>query len=141
MKAVDAVIGGEGNGGIIDPELHYGRDSLVGVALFLSHLAHKKMKVSELKANYPQYFMAKEKVELTANLNVDAILNQMVTNYSDQEITTIDGVKIDFPENWVHLRKSNTEPIIRIYTEAKTQNEANELAQRFIAELKSIAKS
>ncbi|QSS97121.1 phosphoglucosamine mutase [Psychroflexus sp. ALD_RP9] len=139
MKAVNAVIGGEGNGGIIDPELHYGRDSLVGVALFLSHLAHKKMKVSELKASYPQYFMAKEKVELTADLNVDDILNDLAENYSDHELSTIDGVKIDFSENWVHLRKSNTEPIIRIYTEAKTQNEANELAQRFIKELKTIA--
>ncbi len=139
MKEVNAVIGGEGNGGIIDPVLHYGRDSLVGVALFLSHLAHKKMKVSELRASYPSYFMAKEKIQLTPNLNVDAILEQIQSRYHEEEITTIDGVKIDFSESWVHLRKSNTEPIIRIYTEAKTQQEANEIAKRFIDELNVIA--
>lgn len=141
MKAVNAVIGGEGNGGIIDPELHYGRDSLVGVALFLSHLAHKKMKVSELRKSYPSYFMAKEKVELTPDLDVDALLKLMEDNYKSEEHSTIDGLKIDFPDQWVHLRKSNTEPIIRIYTEAKSQKAADQLAERFINELKSAATS
>ena len=118
MKDTDAVIGGEGNGGIIYPELHYGRDSLVGVALFLTHLAEKKMKVSELRATYPSYFMSKNKIQLTPELDVDAILEAVEAHYKDEEVTTIDGVKIDFAENWVHLRKSNTEPIIRVYTES-----------------------
>jgi phosphomannomutase len=139
MKEVDAVIGGEGNGGVIYPNLHYGRDSLVGVALFLSLLAEKQIKVSELRQTYTSYFMAKEKIELTPDLDVDALLNSIQKKYKDEDITTIDGVKIDFSENWVHLRKSNTEPIVRIYTEAKSQNEANELAQRFIAELKELS--
>ncbi|MDN6279700.1 MAG: phosphoglucosamine mutase [Psychroflexus sp.] len=141
MKEVDAVIGGEGNGGIIDPQLHYGRDSLIGVALFLTHFAEKEMKMSELKASYPQYFMAKEKVQLTPELDVDGILKSIESRYQGEEVTTIDGVKIDFPERWVHLRKSNTEPIIRVYTEAKTQKEADDLAQRFIAELQEIAQA
>ncbi len=139
MKKNKAIIGGEGNGGIIYPELHYGRDSLVGVALFLSLLAEKKMKVSELRASYPDYYMSKKKIQLTPGLDVDGILSEMTTRYADEDIRTIDGVKIDFPENWVHLRKSNTEPIIRIYTEAKSQQEADNLADRFIGEIKEIA--
>ncbi|NBL65145.1 phosphoglucosamine mutase [Flavobacterium sp. NST-5] len=140
MKKNNAIIGGEGNGGIIYPESHYGRDSIVGVALFLTHLANKKMKVSELRASYPQYFMSKNKIELTPQIDVDAILSAMTKKYKNEQITTIDGVKIDFAENWVHLRKSNTEPIIRIYTEAKTQQIADELANRIIEEIKIIAK-
>jgi phosphomannomutase len=139
MKEVSAIVGGEGNGGIIFPELHYGRDSLVGVALFLSLLAEKKMKTSELRATYTSYFMAKKKIELTPDLDVDGILVSMAQKYSHENVNTIDGVKIDFAENWVHLRKSNTEPIIRIYTEAKSQEEASELADRIINEIKAIA--
>lgn len=139
MKKNKVVIGGEGNGGIIYPELHYGRDALVGVALFLSLLAEKQMKVSALKATYPSYFMSKKKIQLTPQLDVDAILSEIKGKYSNEKLTTIDGVKIDFPENWVHLRKSNTEPIIRIYTEAASQQEADELANRFIAEIEAIA--
>jgi len=139
MKKNNAIIGGEGNGGIIYPELHFGRDALVGVALFLSLLAEKKMSVSELRASYPWYFMSKKKIELTPTLDVDAILEAMKKRYSNEDITTIDGVKIDFAENWVHLRKSNTEPIIRIYTEAKSQHEANALADKIIAEIKEVA--
>lgn len=140
MKDTNAVIGGEGNGGIIYPELHYGRDSLVGIALFLSYLAEKNKKVSELRASYPSYFSSKNKIELTPNLDVDAILKSFEATYASEEINTIDGVKIDFPENWVHLRKSNTEPIIRIYAEAKTQKEADALAHKFIDEIKAVAK-
>ena len=121
MKKTNAVIGGEGNGGIIYPELHYGRDSLVGIALFLSFLAEEKVSVSELRKTYTAYFMSKKKIELTPELDVDAILKTMEAKYVSEEINTIDGVKIDFADNWVHLRKSNTEPIIRIYTEAKSQ--------------------
>ena len=139
MKTNNAVIGGEGNGGIIYPELHYGRDSLVGVALFLSLLAEKNMKVSELRNRYPSYFMSKNKIKLTPSLDVDAILNAIELRFANENITTIDGVKIDFAENWVHLRKSNTEPIIRIYTEAKSQVEADELANKMIKEIKGIA--
>ena len=139
MKKNNAIIGGEGNGGIIYPELHYGRDSLVGVALFLSLLAEKNMKVSKLKNSYPSYYMSKKKIQLTPKLDVDAILKAMEARYSNENITTIDGVKIDFSETWVHLRKSNTEPIIRIYTEAKSQNEANDLADKIIGEIKEIA--
>ena len=139
MKKNNAVIGGEGNGGIIYPELHYGRDSLVGVALFLTHLANKKMKISELRASYPQYYMSKNKIELTPQIDVDAILEAMTEKYKSEQITTIDGVKIDFADNWVHLRKSNTEPIIRIYTEAATQVLADDLALKIINEIKAIA--
>ncbi len=139
MKKNNAIIGGEGNGGIIYPELHYGRDSLVGVALFLTHLANKKMKVSELRASYPEYYMSKNKIELTPQIDVDAILIAMTEKYKSENITTIDGVKIDFAENWVHLRKSNTEPIIRIYTEAATQELADKLAIRIIDEIKVVA--
>lgn len=139
MKQNNAIIGGEGNGGIIYPELHYGRDSLVGVALFLSLLAEKKMNVSDLRASYPSYFMSKKKIQLTPSLDVDGILKAMEAKYANEDITTIDGVKIDFAENWVHLRKSNTEPIIRIYTEAKSQDVADNLADKIIAEIKEIA--
>lgn len=138
MKKTKAIIGGEGNGGIIYPELHYGRDALVGVALFLSYLAEKKMLVSELRASYPSYFMSKKKIDLQPGLDVDGILKQLENNYANEKHTTIDGLKIDFPENWVHLRKSNTEPIIRIYTEAATQEAADALADRFIAEIKAL---
>lgn len=139
MKKNNAIIGGEGNGGIIYPELHYGRDSLVGVALFLTHLANKKMKVSALRASYPEYYMSKNKIELTPQIDVDAILVAMADKYSSEKTTTIDGVKIDFAENWVHLRKSNTEPIIRIYTEAATQQLADDLAIKIINEIKAIS--
>ena len=138
MKDTNAIIGGEGNGGIIYPESHYGRDSLVGVALFLTYLAEKNISVSELRKEYPVYFMSKNKIELTPGLDVDGILEQVKKNHSSEEISTMDGVKIDFAENWVHLRKSNTEPIIRIYTEAKTQQEADDLAQKMILEIKEI---
>lgn len=140
MKATDALIGGEGNGGIIFPELHYGRDSLVGIALFLTHLAHSKVKVSEMRASYPDYFMAKEKIELTPELDVDAILEKAAAAYASEDVSTIDGVKINFAKSWVHLRKSNTEPIIRVYTEAPSKEEADQLAQRFIGELGAFAK-
>jgi phosphomannomutase len=138
MKDTGAVIGGEGNGGIIYPEAHYGRDSLVGVALFLTHLAEKNIPVSALRKEYPIYFMSKNKIELTPEIDVDEILQKVKENHASEEISTIDGVKIDFPENWVHLRKSNTEPIIRIYTEAKSQEEADELAEKMIKEIKEI---
>lgn len=138
MKAENAVIGGEGNGGIIYPDLHYGRDSLVGIALFLTHLAKENKTVSELRATYPAYFMGKKKIELTPDIDVDALLEQMKSRYQNEKVSTIDGVKIDFENNWVHLRKSNTEPIIRIYTEAKSQEEAEALADKMIAEIKSI---
>ncbi|MEP0213443.1 MAG: phosphoglucosamine mutase [Cellulophaga sp.] len=139
MKANNAVIGGEGNGGIIYPESHYGRDSLVGSALFLMLMAEKGGTVAELRASYPSYFMSKKKIQLTPGLDVDGILVAMADKYKDEEISTIDGVKIDFAENWVHLRKSNTEPIIRIYTEAKSQTEADLLADRVIGEIKEVA--
>ncbi len=136
MKKNNAIIGGEGNGGIIYPESHYGRDSLVGVALFLTHLANKKMSVSALRASYPEYYMSKNKIELTPQIDVDAILVAMTEKYKNEDITTIDGVKIDFAKEWVHLRKSNTEPIIRIYTEAPSQSQADALALRIIDEIK-----
>ncbi|MGG5508045.1 MULTISPECIES: phosphoglucosamine mutase [unclassified Myroides] len=139
MKETHAVIGGEGNGGIIYPETHYGRDALVGVALFLTHIANQTLTVAELRATYPKYYMSKNKIELTPKLNVDMILELIAENYKNQEVTTIDGVKIDFPTSWVHLRKSNTEPIIRIYTEAPTQEEADGLAGRMMEELRVIA--
>ncbi|AZA81330.1 phosphoglucosamine mutase [Chryseobacterium lactis] len=138
MKEKNAVIGGEGNGGIIYPELHYGRDSLVGVALFLTHLAKENKTVSELRAGYPSYFMGKKKIELTPEIDVDAILSKMEQEYQNEQVSTVDGVKIDFENNWVHLRKSNTEPIIRIYTEAKSQEEADQLGDDIIAKIKSL---
>ena len=139
MKETNAVIGGEGNGGIIYPELHYGRDSLVGIALFLSYLADLRISVSALRKTYTSYFMSKKKIQLTPQLDVDKLLKAMELKYADEEINNIDGVKIDFEDNWVHLRKSNTEPIIRIYTEAKSQEEADNLADKIISEIKLIA--
>jgi phosphomannomutase len=138
MKASNAIIGGEGNGGIIYPESHYGRDALVGVALFLSLLAERKIAVSTLRASYPSYFMSKKKIDLNPTIDVDAILVAMESKYAHEQISTIDGVKIDFPNEWVHLRKSNTEPIIRIYTEAPTQDTADELADKIINEIKEV---
>ncbi|NHF60048.1 phosphoglucosamine mutase [Flavobacteriaceae bacterium TP-CH-4] len=140
MKATNAIIGGEGNGGIIYPESHYGRDSLVGTALFLMLMAERGGSVAQLRASYPSYFMSKKKIELTPGLDVDGILKAMAKKYEDEELSTIDGVKIDFTENWVHLRKSNTEPIIRIYTEAQSQREADALADRIIEEIEEIVK-
>jgi len=139
MKEVNAVIGGEGNGGVIFPELHYGRDALVGVVLFLSLLVEKGITVSALRRSYPAYFMSKNKIQLTSGLNPDKVLLAMQEKYAHEQITTIDGLKIDFPFSWVHLRKSNTEPIIRIYTEAKTQAEADALATRFMEEMAAIS--
>ncbi|WP_019669668.1 phosphoglucosamine mutase [Eudoraea adriatica] len=139
MKATNAIIGGEGNGGIIYPSSHYGRDSLVGTALFLMLMAEKGGSVRELRDSYPSYFMSKKKIQLTPALDVDRILVSISESYKDNEVSTIDGVKIDFEESWVHLRKSNTEPIIRIYTEAKTQAEADSLAEKIISEIKVIA--
>ena len=139
MKKNNAIIGGEGNGGIIYPELHYGRDALVGIVLFLSLLAEKNMKVSALRASYPNYFMSKKKIELTPGLDVDAILKAMATQFKNEKVSTIDGVKIDFPKRWVHLRKSNTEPIIRIYTEAPSQQEADDLANQMISNIKAVS--
>lgn len=134
MKATNAVIGGEGNGGVIYPASHYGRDSLVGVGLFLSHLAHEKKTVSELRATYPEYYIAKQKIELTPDIDVDAILKAVKEKFSAYDVTDIDGVKIDFPDKWVHLRKSNTEPIIRIYSEASSM----QLAEAAGAEIMDI---
>ncbi|MDG1778669.1 MAG: phosphoglucosamine mutase [Flavobacteriaceae bacterium] len=139
MKANKAVIGGEGNGGIILPEAHYGRDALVGIALFLSLLAEKQLSVSALKKTYPLYFMSKKKIDLNPTIDVNGLLQSMENNYAHEPLTTVDGVKIDFADSWVHLRKSNTEPIIRIYTEAPSQQQADELADRFIAELKALS--
>ncbi len=129
MKASNAVIGGEGNGGIIVPELHYGRDALIGIALFLSHLAEKDTKMSDLKASYPQYVITKNKIQLTPALDVDLILKQLKEKYKNENINTVDGLKIDFEHGWVHLRKSNTEPIIRIYAESHSQKAADDLAE------------
>lgn len=138
MKATDAVIGGEGNGGVIYPASHYGRDSMVGIALFLTLLAEKKMKCSELRTTYPNYFMSKNKIELTPEIDVDNILLKMKEKYKHEQVNDIDGVKIDFADKWVHLRKSNTEPIIRIYSEAKSEEGAKNIAQQIIGEIKSI---
>ena len=139
MKETGAVIGGEGNGGVIYPEAHYGRDALVGVALFLTLLAKSGKKVSELKKGYPQYAIAKNKIQLTPDIDVDAILAAMKEKYSSEKITDIDGVKIDFKDSWVHLRKSNTEPIIRIYAEAHTMEEAEALADNVKQVMASMA--
>ena len=129
MKEVGAVIGGEGNGGVIYPASHYGRDALVGIALFLSSLAHKGCKASELRASFPNYFIAKNRIDLTPSTDVDAILNKVKEMYSNERVTDIDGVKIDFADKWVHLRKSNTEPIIRVYSEAPTMEAADALGK------------
>ena len=139
MKETNAIIGGEGNGGVIYPAAHYGRDALVGVALFLTLLAKSGKKVSELRATYPAYEIAKNKIELTPDLDVDAILQAVKERYAGERITDIDGVKIDFADSWVHLRKSNTEPIIRIYSEAHTMAEADDLAESIKAVIKEIA--
>lgn len=138
MKATNAVIGGEGNGGIIYPASHYGRDSLVGVGLFLSLLAHSGLKCSELRKTYPDYFISKNKIELTPEIDVDGILVKMKQKYQHEQVTDIDGVKIDFADRWVHLRKSNTEPIIRIYAEAPSMAEADKLAQTIIQDIQSL---
>lgn len=138
MKAINAVIGGEGNGGIIYPEVHYGRDALVGVALFLTHLAHKKCTISALRDSYPKYVISKNKIDLDATIDVDLLLSKIAEKYANEEIDTVDGVKIYIGKEWVHLRKSNTEPIIRIYSESETAEKANAFAERFIAELKSL---
>ena len=138
MKRTNAVIGGEGNGGIIYPELHYGRDSLVGIALFLSHLAKENMSVSRLRSSYPSYHISKNKIELTPEIDVDDILVKMQDKYKKEDISTIDGVKIDFEDTWVHLRKSNTEPIIRIYAEADSSSTSDNLANKIIQDIKEI---
>ncbi|MCI7016473.1 MAG: phosphoglucosamine mutase [Prevotella sp.] len=132
MKEVGAVIGGEGNGGVIYPESHYGRDALVGIALFLSSLAHKGCKVSELRATFPEYFIAKNRIDLTPSTDVDAILEKVKQLYANEQVNDIDGVKIDFPDKWVHLRKSNTEPIIRVYSEASTMEAADALGKQIM---------
>ena len=139
MKKNNAIIGGEGNGGIIFPESHYGRDALVGIALFLSLLSEKKISVSELKKTYPLYFMSKKKIDLNSATNVDSILESIKNKFNNDKINLVDGVKIDFPDSWVHLRKSNTEPIIRIYSEAKSQKIADDLANKFIDEIRSLS--
>ena len=132
MKEVNAVIGGEGNGGVIYPECHYGRDALVGIALFLSSLAHKGCKVSELRAELPDYYIAKNRIDLTPTTDIDAILAKVKAMYAYQQVNDIDGVKIDFPDKWVHLRKSNTEPIIRVYSEAATMEAADALGKEIM---------
>jgi len=138
MKATNAIIGGEGNGGIIYPELHYGRDALVGIALFLSHLAKTGMTTLELRKSYPNYFISKNKIDLKAGIDTDDVLKKMHNKYEHQPVNTIDGVKIEFDKEWVHLRKSNTEPIIRIYAESKDEQTAQQLAQRIISDIKEI---
>jgi phosphomannomutase len=138
MKEIGAVIGGEGNGGIIYPELHYGRDSLVGIALFLTHLANKKCKASELRDSFPAYTISKNKIELTPGIDVDQVLLHMSMNYAHEEVDTTDGVKIYIGKEWVHLRKSNTEPIIRIYSESSSEAAATDLAERIILEIKAL---
>ena len=138
MKETNAIIGGEGNGGIILPELHYGRDALVGIALFLSHLAKCGKPMSHLKASYPPLIISKNKIELTPDINVDDILVQLQEKYKKQPINTTDGVKIEFDEEWVHLRKSNTEPIVRIYVEGSTQSVADSLANKIKQDIKEM---
>ena len=138
MKETHTVIGGEGNGGVIYPESHYGRDALVGVGLFLSHYVTKGKKMTELKKDYPQYFISKNKITLSPEIDVDKILEGLKKKYANEKVTDIDGVKIDFERGWVHLRKSNTEPIIRIYSEAKDETAANALAEEVIETAKSL---
>ncbi len=138
MKEQNAVIGGEGNGGIIYPELHYGRDALVGIALFLTHLAKSGLPMTRLRASYPNYFISKNKIELTPEINVDDVLAKVHKRYAKQPVNTIDGVKIEFDKEWVHLRKSNTEPIIRIYAESETNATADHLANKIIGDIKEI---
>ena len=141
MKSTKALIGGEGNGGVILPELHYGRDALVGIALFLTHLAKQKKSCSALRASYPNYFISKNKISLTADLDIDALLKKVELKYKDQPINTIDGLKIEFDNEWVHLRKSNTEPIIRIYSESQTETTANGLANKIMDDIREIMNS
>lgn len=141
MKETDAVIGGEGNGGIIYPELHYGRDALVGIALFLTHLARSGKTTSQLRSSYPSYHISKNKIELTPETDVDGILAAMEKKYSSQPVNTIDGVKIEFDKEWVHLRKSNTEPIIRIYSESENESTANNLANKIIDDIKEVMRA
>tara|TARA_B100001142_G_C14009996_1_gene530054 strand:- start:285 stop:704 length:420 start_codon:yes stop_codon:yes gene_type:complete len=138
MKKQNAIIGGEGNGGVILPELHYGRDAVIGIALFLSLLAERKQTVSELKKTYPEYYSSKKKIILEPNMNVNNILSKIENNYLDNNPVTIDGLKINFENSWVHLRKSNTEPIIRIYSESTSKNKADKLAKDFIKEIKKF---
>ncbi|PID67676.1 MAG: phosphoglucosamine mutase [Flavobacteriia bacterium] len=138
MKDTKAVIGGEGNGGIIYPDLHYGRDSLVGVALFLSHLAQTGLSCKQLRETYPNYYMSKNKIQLEKGMDVDGLLEQFKNAYAHEQTTTVDGVKVDFANEWVHLRKSNTEPIIRVYTESTSQTKADALAQRIMEEVKGM---
>ena len=138
MKATNAIIGGEGNGGVIYPEMHYGRDALIGVALFLTQLAERKISAKALRDSYPNYFISKNKIQLTPEIDVDAILSALEDKYKNEQITTIDGLKIDFKEGWVHLRKSNTEPIIRIYAESEGEEKANEFANNMINEIKGL---
>jgi phosphomannomutase len=137
MKRTNAVIGGEGNGGVIYPEAHYGRDALVGIALFLSHLAHQDMKVSELRKTYPDYCISKNRIDLTPSIDVDALLAIVKDLYKNERVNDKDGVKIDFADGWVHLRKSNTEPIIRVYSEAATMEQANALANQVMDVVKA----
>jgi phosphomannomutase len=141
MKETGAVFGGEGNGGVIYPALHYGRDALVGIALFLTQLAKSGMTCSELRKTYPDYFISKNKIELTPDIQVDQVLDNMKEKYRKEQITTIDGLKIDFGNEWVHLRKSNTEPIIRIYSESDTMDKAARLAAKIIEEIRKLCKS
>ena len=136
MREVGAVIGGEGNGGVIYPELHYGRDALVGVALFLTHLARTGLSASALRATYPPYFISKNKIELTPDIDVDGVLSAIKAKYAGERVTDIDGVKIDCPAEWVHMRKSNTEPIIRIYSESRDEAAAEALARRIMADIR-----
>ncbi len=138
MKETNAVIGGEGNGGVIYPASHYGRDALVGIALFLTHLAKSGKKVSELRATYPTYFMSKQKIDLTPEINIDNLLSTIKEKYKEEDIIDIDGVKIELKDRWVHLRKSNTEPIIRVYTEAPSIEDATDLGEKIISEIKNI---
>jgi phosphomannomutase len=141
MKETNAVIGGEGNGGIILPELHYGRDALVGIAIFLTHLAKFGKSVSMLRKTYPSYFISKNKIEITPSINVDKILEDIKLKYKKQPINSVDGVKIEFENEWVHLRKSNTEPIIRIYSESESMTTADNLAKKIINDIKELIKN
>jgi phosphomannomutase len=141
MKETNAVIGGEGNGGVIYPELHYGRDALVGIALFLSHLAKFGKICSMLRESYPDYFIAKKKIELTPEINIDLLMKKVKEKYKKHPINTIDGLKIEFDNEWVHLRRSNTEPIIRIYAESQSETTANSLAEKMITDMKQFIKS
>ncbi|MEE1308780.1 MAG: phosphoglucosamine mutase, partial [Bacteroidaceae bacterium] len=139
MKETNAVIGGEGNGGVIYPAAHYGRDALVGIALILTYLAKQEMTASQLRATYPPYFIAKNRIDLTPETDVDAILEKVKEMYANEEVNDIDGVKIDFPDKWVHLRKSNTEPIIRVYSEASTMEEADAIGKKIMDIVYSMA--